>query len=80
MRISAILYQIVVIGEATKRLSREFRVQYPDIPWDNMAGMRDIVVHQYDRLDFKILLDVVRFSIPEVLQKIEPLLLNESSE
>ncbi|NEQ99773.1 MAG: DUF86 domain-containing protein, partial [Cyanothece sp. SIO2G6] len=55
MRVSAILYQVLIIGEATKRLSPEFRNQYPDIPWDNMAGMRDIIAHQYDRLDFEIL-------------------------
>ncbi|MEO0988307.1 MAG: HepT-like ribonuclease domain-containing protein, partial [Cyanobacteria bacterium J06639_14] len=74
MRISAILYQIIIIGEATKRLSSEFRHQHPDIPWDNMAGMRDIVAHQYDRIDFNVLLGVVQHSIPEMLEKIEPLL------
>lgn len=42
MRISAILDQILIVGEATKRLSREFKFQHPTIPWDDMAGMRDI--------------------------------------
>jgi uncharacterized protein with HEPN domain len=36
---SAILYQIAIMGEATKRLSREFREQHPQAPWDDMAGM-----------------------------------------
>jgi uncharacterized protein with HEPN domain len=49
---SAILYQIIVMGEATKRLSTEFRAQYPQIPWREIAGMRDILAHQYDRINF----------------------------
>lgn len=44
---SAMLYQIIVIGEATKRLSLEFRNQHSEIPWKDIAGMRDILAHQY---------------------------------
>jgi uncharacterized protein with HEPN domain len=43
---SAILYQIAIIGEATKRLSREFREQHPEVPWDDIAGMHPIGVSQ----------------------------------
>ena len=52
MRVSAILYQVLIIGEATKRLSRELRDQHPEIPWNSMAGMRDILAHHYDEIDF----------------------------
>ena len=44
-KLSAILYQITIIGEATKRLSQEVRQQHPEIPWREMAGMRDVIVH-----------------------------------
>ena len=40
MRLEAILYDFIVIGEATKRLSTEFRNAHPEIPWKEMAGMR----------------------------------------
>ncbi|MGL4499678.1 MAG: HepT-like ribonuclease domain-containing protein [Planktothrix sp.] len=73
MRQSAILYQIAIIGEATKRLSREFREQHPEVPWDDMAGMRDIIAHQYDRLDLDIVWQVIQRNIPEVLNAIGPL-------
>ncbi|MBW4545051.1 MAG: DUF86 domain-containing protein [Symplocastrum torsivum CPER-KK1] len=43
LRQSAILYQISIMGEATKRLSREFREQHLEVPWDDVAGMRDII-------------------------------------
>jgi len=73
-KISAILYQITIIGEATKRLSPEIRQQYPEIPWREMAGMRDVIIHEYDQLDFDVVWDVVENKLLEVLTLIKPLL------
>ena len=58
-KLSAILYQITIIGEATRRLSPTLRQQHPEVPWREMAGMRDVIVHEYDQLDFDVILDVV---------------------
>jgi uncharacterized protein with HEPN domain len=74
MRQSAILYQITIMGEATKRLSRDFRAQHTEVPWDDIAGMRDIIAHQYDRLDMNIVWQVIQRNIPELLSMIVPLL------
>ncbi|MDZ7634744.1 MAG: DUF86 domain-containing protein [Bacteroidales bacterium] len=41
----AVVRQLEIIGEATKRISREFRDNYPQVPWSDMAGMRDILIH-----------------------------------
>ena len=71
---SAILYQIALIGEAIKRLSREFRNQHPEVPWDDVAGMRDVIAHKYDRIDLDIVWQVIQRNIPELLSMIEPLL------
>jgi uncharacterized protein with HEPN domain len=38
--------------EATKRLSKEFRGQHPTIPWKEIAGMHDVITHDYDEVDF----------------------------
>ena len=46
-----ILRRITIIGEATKRLSNEFRLQHAEIPWKQMAGMRDVITHDYDEVD-----------------------------
>ena len=43
----AVLRRIEIIGEAVKNLSNTTRTQYPDIPWKEMAGMREVVIHQY---------------------------------
>lgn len=71
---SAILYQIAIMGEATKRLSRQFREQHPEVPWDDIAGMRDIVAHQYDRIDLDIVWQVIQRNIPELLNVLVTLL------
>lgn len=73
-KLSAILYQITIIGEATKRVSQSYRQQHPEIPWREMAGMRDVIVHEYDQLDFEVIWDVVQNKLPELLTLIEPLL------
>ncbi len=74
LRQSAILYQISIMGEATKRLSRQFREQHSQVPWDDVAGMRDIIAHQYDRVDLNIVWQVIQRNIPELLNLITPLL------
>ncbi|MDX2217383.1 MAG: DUF86 domain-containing protein [Oculatellaceae cyanobacterium bins.114] len=76
---SAILYQIVVIGEAVKRLSADFRNQHPQVPWREIAGMRDILTHQYDRVEVDEIWDVIQDDIPQLLSMIEPLLPTQSS-
>ncbi|KKJ00248.1 HepT-like ribonuclease domain-containing protein [Prochlorothrix hollandica] len=56
---AAILYFVIIMGEATKRLSKNFRASHPEIDWQGIAGMRDILAHQYDRVDIQVIWDVV---------------------
>ena len=71
---AAILYRIIIIGEATKRLSVELRSQYSEIPWRQMAGLRDVVIHDYDELDLDILWNVVQISLPDLEPKLQLIL------
>ncbi len=77
---SAILYQVIIIGEAVKRLSPDFRKKYPYIPWRDIAGMRDILTHQYDRVNFNTLWDVIKQDIPELLELIEAITTNNGEQ
>lgn len=49
----ALVRSLEVIGEATKRLSQDFRDLHPEVPWRAMAGMRDLLIHAYDRVDLE---------------------------
>ena len=71
---SAVLYQITILGEAVKRLSMEFRDQHPDIPWRKVAGIRDRITHQYDRIDLGLVWQVTQQDIPQLLKQLTPLL------
>mgnify|MGYP003863508413 CR=1 FL=1 len=73
-KLSAILYQITIIGETTKRLSQTFCQQHSEIPWREMAGMRAVIIHEYDQLDFDVVWDVVQNKLSELLSLIEVLL------
>ena len=54
-----------------KRLSFEFRDRYLDVPWSDMAGMRDVLIHQYHRIDFDDVEGVLNQDLPELLPKLE---------
>ncbi len=71
---SAVLYQIAILGEAVKRLSPEFRSQHPAIDWRAIAGMRDKLVHDYDKVDARRVWLTIQTSIPQLLSSIAPLL------
>ena len=71
---SAILYQILVMGEATKRLSAETRSACPAIPWREIAGMRDRLIHAYDLVDWEEVWSVAQNDVPELLTNLAPLL------
>lgn len=77
---SAVLYQLLVIGEAVKRLSREFRAQHSDVPWSLIAGMRDQLIHGYDIVDWEEVWKTATRDVPDLLARIGPLLPTEPGE
>ena len=69
----AVVRCIEIIGEAAKNIPEDVRNKYPEIPWKEMAGMRDKVIHFYFDVDFKKVWLVVQRDIPQLkplLQKI----------
>ena len=71
---SAVLYQLIVMGEAVKRLSAEFRTQHIEIPWSLIAGMRDHLIHGYDIVDWDEVWKTATRDVAALLTQIEPLL------
>ena len=66
----AIILRFIIIGETTKRLSSDLRDHHPEIPWEQMAGLRDIVVHEYDDVNLEIIRDVVEIELPALLPRL----------
>ncbi|CAK8712901.1 DUF86 domain-containing protein [Candidatus Electrothrix aarhusensis] len=66
----AVIRNIEIIGEATKNLSDEIRNNHPEIPWKNLAGMRDRLIHHYFGVNLDIVWDVVKEELPQLLQNI----------
>ena len=64
--LNAVLRSIEVVGEATKNIPDEVRTRYPQVPWKEMAGMRDKVIHSYFGVDRETVWLVVRDSIPAI--------------
>ncbi len=55
----AVLYNLVIIGEAVKALTEDARAQRPDIPWRQIAGLRDLLTHEYFRIDMSEIAKIV---------------------
>ena len=71
---SAVIREIEVIGEAVKNLPESFRKKFPEISWNKIAGMRDIVIHSYFKVDLDAVWNVVQEDLPDLKNKIEKIL------
>ncbi len=63
-----------IVGEASKNISQDFKVKHPEIEWRQMAGMRGILIHNYDNVDYEIRWNALSFKIPELKPKIDNLI------
>ena len=73
LRVLAIERLITILGEAAKQVSQEFRSRHPEIPWRQMAGMRDLVIHAYRTIDEDEVWKAISISIPTLIANLEPL-------
>ena len=66
----AVIRRLEIIGEAVKNIPDDFRVKYPDIPWRQIAGMRDVLIHAYFGVNLRRVWKVIKEDIPELKLKI----------
>lgn len=70
----AVIKNILVIGEATKKIPEEIRKLGPQVEWRKMGGMRDMMIHGYFSINYRIVWDVVQNKIPSLKQEVEKIL------
>ncbi len=70
----AVIRNFEVIGEATKRLSPEIRQAYPDVPWRQIAGLRDVLIHNYGQVDLLEIWGIITDDLPLLKYTLENLL------
>ena len=75
---SAVIRQIEVIGEAAKNLPKEFTGKHPEIPWKDVIGMRDKLIHHYFGINLEVVWETVKTEIP--ILKEQMLKLKEASK
>lgn len=70
----AAVRSLEIIGEATKKIPADLKVKWNSIPWKNMAGMRDRLIHDYIGVNYTIVWDVMKNKIPDMNHQISKLL------
>lgn len=67
----AVVRMLQVLGEAARKVSDATKLAHPEVPWKLVVGMRHILVHEYFRIDQRVVWDTVQADLPDVLRALE---------
>jgi uncharacterized protein with HEPN domain len=73
LRQDSVIRRIEIIGEAARRISPETKAAHSEIPWSNIIGMRNLIIHTYDDVDLEIVWETIKDDLPRLIAAIEPL-------
>ena len=72
--VDSVMFRLIQVAENSEKLTAAFKEEHKDIPWKNIKGMRNRIVHDYGEVDNTIVYQTINESIPELYEKIEKLL------
>ena len=72
--LSAVIRKFEIIGEAAKNTPNDIKIKYQNIPWKDIAGMRDHLTHGYFGVDYIIVWDTIQSDIPQIISEISKIL------
>ncbi|MEA3488512.1 MAG: DUF86 domain-containing protein [Euryarchaeota archaeon] len=70
----AVIRRLEIIGEAARRTSSKTQNTFPDLPWSDMIGMLNMMIHEYDGVDLYIVWETVNTDLPPLIEVIEGIL------
>jgi uncharacterized protein with HEPN domain len=76
--IKAVLYDFIIIGEATRNVPKEIQSRYPLIPWRLMAGMRNVATHEYFQVNLSRVLATIQEDLPTLVPQLQEVLERET--
>lgn len=74
LTIDGVIRNLEIIGEAVKNIPADVKDKHPDIEWKKIAGLRDILAHEYFGIDIDILWDIIENKLPDLKKEISRLL------
>lgn len=78
--VDGVIRNLEVIGEAVKNIPMSLKQKYPSVKWKKVAGLRDILIHEYFGIDYELLWDIVKNEIPSLGRQIDDILKNLDKE
>ncbi len=69
-----VIYHLQIIGEAARAISQEFKSRHNEIPWRDASDLRNLIIHEYFRVNLDIIWDIVQNDIPPLKRQIEAIL------
>ena len=70
----AVERKLEVLGEAARRVSPRFRYEHPEIPWQQIIGVRNVISHEYDKVNYTLIFRIARDQILALIALLEPLI------
>jgi uncharacterized protein with HEPN domain len=72
----AVMRRMEIVGEAAKNVPQEFKKEHPGMPWAEMAGMRDMLIHHYFGVSLRVVWDTAKENLPPLKEKVGKILRN----